>query len=252
MWPEPTTGRSPKNDLDVGQGFRITYEQSKFEAEQLVRATGEELPWIVLRPSIVVGDRGQRLDLAFNVMYWPLRALSTGLFKAVPALPEAPVDIVSVDYVADAILELSERPVELQQTFHLTAGESASTWGEIVSLACALFPASRAQGGAAVRVRRRRQHRSAAAAEASSIYFPTSRSLTVFDNARTRTRLAQAGIHATPLREYLHRLLDFATRSRWGKRPIRRADAFSGLMRCRIRLIRHRLRVRRTACQDHR
>ena len=67
-----------------------------------------------------------------------------------------------------------------------------------------------------------------AAMEVSRIYFPYFAIATVFDNARTRARLAQAGIHCTPLREYMHRLLDFATRSRWGKRPIGRADAAVG------------------------
>jgi hypothetical protein len=49
----------------------------------------------------------------------------------------------------------------------------------------------------------------------------------VFDDAKTRSRLDPAGIHVTPLGDYLDRLLDFATRSRWGKRPIARAEAFA-------------------------
>ncbi len=133
------TGRFTEDDLDVGQGFRNSYEQSKFESEQLVRSKGAELPWIILRPSIVVGDRSSGWTAAFNVMYWPLRALSTGLFKAVPAMPESPLDIVSIDYVADAIHELSEGRAEAQQVFHLTAGTDASTWGEIVSMASRYF-----------------------------------------------------------------------------------------------------------------
>jgi hypothetical protein len=47
----------------------------------------------------------------------------------------------------------------------------------------------------------------------------------VFDDTLTRQRLAPAGIQASPLRDYMERLLDFATRSRWGKRPIGRAEA---------------------------
>jgi hypothetical protein len=35
------------------------------------------------------------------------------------------------------------------------------------------------------------------------------------------------GIHASPLHDYLERLLDFATRSRWGKRPIARWNALA-------------------------
>jgi thioester reductase-like protein len=223
------TGRFTEDDLDVGQGFRNTYEQSKFESEKMIRAEADELPWIVLRPSIVVGDRSSGWTAAFNVMYWPLRALSTGLFRAVPAMPESPLDIVSIDYVADAIYELAECPLDSShKTFHLTASEDASTFAEIVSLASRYFrkpepkavpPEEFAAGVGSL---------SDAAIEASRIYFPYFAIATVFDNARTRARLAQAGIHCTPLREYMHHLLDFATRSRWGKRPIKRAEATAG------------------------
>jgi hypothetical protein len=63
------------------------------------------------------------------------------------------------------------------------------------------------------------------AIEGSSVYFPYFSIGAVFDETRARARLLQAGIEVTPLRDYMERLLDFATRSRWGKRPIARAEA---------------------------
>ena len=81
-------GRFYERDLDVGQSFNNSYEQSKFESEQLVRSC-PDLPFTVLRPSIVVGDRNTGWTSAFNVLYWPLRALARGLFPAVPAIPSA-------------------------------------------------------------------------------------------------------------------------------------------------------------------
>ena len=223
------TGRFTEDDLEVGQGFRNTYEQSKFESEQMIRAEADELPWIVLRPSIIVGDQSSGWTSAFNVMYWPLRALSTGLFRAVPAMPESPLDIVSIDYVADAIYELAECPLDSShKTFHLTASEDASTFAEIVSLASRYFRKPEPQAVPPAEFVAGAGTLSDAAIEASRIYFPYFAIATVFDNARTRARLAQAGIHCTPLREYMHHLLDFATRSRWGKRPIARAEAPTG------------------------
>jgi thioester reductase-like protein len=218
-------GRFTEDDLDVGQGFRNSYEQSKFESEQLVRTEGKDLPWMILRPSIIVGDRASGWTSAFNVMYWPLRALSTGLFKAVPAMPESPLDIVSIDYVADAIIELSDGPAEPQQTFHLTAGTDASSWGEIVSMASRYFRRPEPKAVPPSEFVADHTTLSDMAVAASRIYFPYFSISTVFDNARTRARLAQAGIHSSPLGDYLDRLLDFATRSRWGKRPIGRAAA---------------------------
>ena len=220
-------GRFCERDLDVGQGFHNSYEQSKFEAEQLVRSQAG-LPFTILRPSIVVGDRRNGWTAAFNVLYWPLRAFARGLFEAVPAIPSAPVDVVSIDYVADAIYELCESGGGIGATYHLTAGSHASTIGEIASLASRYFrrpvpqvlpPAefAKIQPGATQNT----------ALEGSSAYFPYFSIGAVFDQSATRARLEPAGIHASPLGDYLERLLDFATRSRWGKRPIARVDAFA-------------------------
>jgi thioester reductase-like protein len=213
-------GRFGEHDLELGQAFHNTYEQTKYEAERLVRAW-PGLPFTIMRPSIVVGDRHSGWTSAFNVLYWPLRAFARGLFTSLPALPSAPVDVVSVDYVADAIHELS-LSCGTGQTYHLTAGDQASTIGEIAQLASRYFrrplprilpPAEFAalEGGAAL--------------EGSSAYFPYFAMGAVFDDALTRARLDPAGIQVSPLREYLERLLDFATLSRWGKRPIARVEA---------------------------
>ncbi len=220
-------GRFCERDLDVGQEFRNTYEQSKFEAEQLVRNQAE-VPFTILRPSIVVGDRSSGWTSAFNVLYWPLRAFSRGLFTEVPADTAAPVDVVSVDYVADAAYELCESPGGIGETYHLTAGANASTIGEIANAASRYFklpvprvlsPREFAAGGAGGAAR--------AALEGSSVYFPYFSVGTVFDDAATRARLEPRGIRSSPLGDYLERLLDFATRSRWGKLPITRMEALA-------------------------
>lgn len=220
-----------ESDLDVGQGFHNSYEQSKFEAERLVRER-PDLPATIMRPSIVVGDRRSGWTAAFNVLYWPLRAFARGLFTALPAVPTAPVDVVSVDYVADAVHALCETVPPAQRagaTYHLTAGENASTIEEIVRLTSRYF--------------RRPQPKVLPPAEYAALptagasqemtlkggqeYFPYLTIDTVFESDATRAQLEPAGIRCSPLREYLERLLDFATRSRWGKRPIARSDALT-------------------------
>jgi thioester reductase-like protein len=219
------SGGFAERDLDVGQSFHNSYEHSKFEGEQMVASHGG-LPSKILRPSIVVGDRNSGWTAAFNVLYWPLRAFARGLFSAVPAIPSAPVDVVSIDYVADATYALCESPHGVGRTYHLTAGPNASTMGEIAGLASRYFrrplprvlpPAEFAalpRGGAEGK-----------ALDAGSLYFPYFAIGAVFDDALTRARLEPEGIRASPLGDYLERLLDFATRSRWGKRPIARVDA---------------------------
>ena len=223
------SGRFTESDHDVGQGFHNSYEQSKFEAERLVRDHGG-VPFTIMRPSIVVGDRRSGWTSAFNVLYWPLRAFARGLFTAVPAIPSAPVDVVSIDYVADAIHALCEARGGIGETYHLTAGVHASTMSEIADLASGYFhrplptvlpPAEFAALESAASPLQR------SALQGSSAYFPYFALGTVFDEALARARLDPIGIRVTPLRDYLERLLDFATRSKWGKRPIARADALT-------------------------
>ena len=62
-------GVSPENALLNGAGFRNTYEQSKFEAEGLVRSRQADLPIIIYRPSIVLGLAGDGRAKARNVIY---------------------------------------------------------------------------------------------------------------------------------------------------------------------------------------
>jgi thioester reductase-like protein len=221
-------GHFAECDLDLGQVFRNSYEQSKFEAEQLVRSRAG-LPFTIMRPSIVVGDQRSGWTSAFNVLYWPLRAFARGLFTAVPAVPSAPVDVVSVDYVADAVHELCESPGGVGETYHLTAGSRASTIQEIAHAASRYFrrPEPTVLPPLEFAALQEKGSAGRSALEGSSVYFPYFSVGTIFDDAATRARLEPVGIKVTPLGDYLERLLDFATRSRWGKRPIGRAEALT-------------------------
>jgi thioester reductase-like protein len=226
-------GRFNEDDLDVGQRFRNAYEQSKFEAESLVASRRARLPITVLRPSIVVGESDSGWTTSFNVVYWPLRAFSRGAYRALPARREAPVDVVPVDYVADAIFTLSQAASTEGGTYHLTAGASASSVGELVELAATRFgrPAPvLIAPGVYRRVihplllrtshdRRRRQ-----ALRRSEVFFPYFAMAVTYDDRRTRLALQGAGIEPTPLARYFDRLVEFALEADWGRRPIPRAS----------------------------
>src|SRR3954471_17388887 len=121
---------------DPGGGrFRNAYERTKHEAERLVAACRDEMEVTIVRPSIVVGDPRTGWTAAFNVLYTPLRAFEAGVIPVVPARRRSPVDVVPVDYVADAVHALAEAPEAAGQTFHVVAGERASTVGEIGDMA---------------------------------------------------------------------------------------------------------------------
>jgi len=124
-----------EDDLNVGQDFRNPYERSKFEAEQLVRSYSDRLPIQVFRPSIIVGEHSSGWTMSFNVLYSPLKAFSRGALPAIPAKRGAPVDVVPVDYVADAVFEVANRPAHTgAETYHLVAGPQATTVGRLIEM----------------------------------------------------------------------------------------------------------------------
>ena len=98
-----------EDDTEPGR-FRNAYERSKHEAERLVAACSDEIDLTIVRPSIVVGDQRTGWTAAFNVLYAPLRAFAAGVIPVVPARRRSPVDVVPVDYVADAVTALAEAP----------------------------------------------------------------------------------------------------------------------------------------------
>ena len=201
-------------DLDLGQGFRNTYEQSKFDGEQAIAQAASELPVVVARPSIVVGDSHSGWTPVFNVIYWPLRAFSRGLMDEVPVDPQGVADIVSVDYVATALIALLELD-DVGGNVHLVAGSDAISNSELIEMACRQFgrppPRLVAAGSSTL--------------EEAGVYLPYFGIEATLDNDRARALLGPLGIGALPLREYFTRIIDYAERSRWGKRGLTRQAA---------------------------
>jgi long-chain acyl-CoA synthetase len=225
-------GVAAEDDLDCGAPFNNAYERSKAEAERHVRAAAAELPVQVYRPSIVVGDSGTGWTSAFNVLYAPLRAFAMGAFPIIPARRSAPVDVVPVDYVADAVLALAEGDDGVGETFHLVAGERASTVGELIALGQAELGGSPPRVVAPVLwrlaaplLRRRMPTRTRLVLERSDAYFPYFATRVRFDARRAQARLAPAGIRPPALPEYFDRLIRFARAARWGRKPVPRARA---------------------------
>jgi long-chain acyl-CoA synthetase len=221
-----------EDDLDVGQRFRNSYEQSKFEAECLIARSHRHLPITIFRPSIIVGERESGWTCSFNVLYWPLRAFARGTYLALPARSDAPVDVVPIDYVADAVFALSQAREADGATFHLTAGEHVSSVGEVIDLATTIFrrPMPHLIEPAVYRrvhpliVRSATNERTRRALIRSEVFFPYFTMQAGFDNRRARVALRGSGIATTPLRSYFERLTQFALAAEWGRRYVTRAS----------------------------
>jgi len=198
-------GLVSEHDGDVGQGFRNTYERTKLEAEEVVRESG--LPAAIVRPSVIVGDSVTGWTQAFNVIYWPLQAFARGLFPTVPADPGACLDIVPVDVVADALLELVRGPVR-GGAFHIVAGNSAPTNARLATMAAEAFDAEPP--------RFVRPGEDARAEQRAGALLPYFRVRCTFDARRAKELLG-----ATPpaLEDYFPSLMRYARESSWGKEP---------------------------------
>jgi thioester reductase-like protein len=227
-----------EDDLDVGQGFRNSYERSKFEAETLIAKWRSRLPITVARPSIIVGERASGWTASFNVLYWPLRAFSRGAYLAVPARASAPVDVVPVDYVSEAIFALSQAPHAVGATFHVTAGRHTSSVGELVQLASAFFDRSAPRLVEPELYRRlvhpmlmrsSRDERFRRALHRSQVFFPYFAARVRYDDRRARAVLHRTGIEPSPLREYFDRLVEFALAADWGRRELPRSATLASV-----------------------
>jgi thioester reductase-like protein len=216
-------GEFTEDCLDVGQGFRNPYERSKYEAELLLRERAAGLPLQVLRPSIVVGDSRTGWTSSFNVLYPPLRAFARGAIPALPARRHSPVDVVPVDYVADSVERLAREGPD--GTFHLVAGRNATTVGRLIELASRRF-ARPAPPLFPPRLYRRLVHPLLLRRMGRARREGLSRMEVYFPYFSMRVRFAdRRHPPAPPVEGYFDRLLDFAERARWGRRPVERPSA---------------------------
>jgi thioester reductase-like protein len=226
-------GWALETELDTGQGFRNGYEQSKHEAESLMHGHRERLPITIVRPSIVVGERGTGWTASFNVIYGPLRAFAAGTYPVIPGRRGAVLDVVTVDHLADAILALGASPAAAGQTFHIVGGEHATTLGKLTRLAARRFdrPPPRLVAPRIYRTMlhpvmlRRGDPQTRRRLKRSEVYFPYFSLDLRFDDRNARALLDPLGIRATPIVEYFDALIDFAEAARWGRAPIGRARA---------------------------
>lgn len=126
--PEATT---PVHEaVDPGQDIThlVEYTESKIEAERRLRAI-PGLPLVVARPSIVVGHTHLGCKASGSI-FWVFRmALAMGCFTCDF---DEKIDVIPVDYCADALLLLARKPELAHDLYHLSAGtDCASSFREI-------------------------------------------------------------------------------------------------------------------------
>ncbi|MGK5091227.1 SDR family oxidoreductase [Deltaproteobacteria bacterium TL4] len=114
-----------EQDLEHDSGFNNFYESTKYEAEVLVRRYSSQIPIIIFRPAVIVGDSQTGKIVKYDGPYYLIR-----LFLKLSRLPGflvptfgdygyTPFNMTPVDFIAKAMVHLGSDPAARGYTFHL-------------------------------------------------------------------------------------------------------------------------------------
>jgi len=119
-------------DAPLPSRFYSLYEQSKAEAERIVRASS--LPYTICRPGMIVGNSHTGRTRNFNTVYYVLKLMLQGKLRLLPVSSKQRVNVIPVDEVARLVTDLTLNPAAEGRTFHLTAPtECLPQVGELVT-----------------------------------------------------------------------------------------------------------------------
>jgi len=188
------------------------YARTKKFCEHMVRELLPEVPLTIFRPSIVLGDSRYPQTTQFDMVR------SFVFLAGLPVLPFRPndkIDIVNVDFVADAISTLHLKANPAHDTYHLSSGTGSQTFRELTrALAAAqnkrspLFvPVLEKPFDSVVNILANRQGPVGHGAALMKVFLPYLTWNTVFDNTRVTTEMGRKPV---PFSQYSFPLLRFS------------------------------------------
>jgi thioester reductase-like protein len=203
-----------EEELDCGQRFHSRYEQTRYEAERLVRRAARTLPVTVLRPGVIVGDSETGELEAYEGPYRLFERFlgaDRGHPVLLPGSGDAPVHLVPVDFVTRAGVQLSLDPAAEGQTFHLVDPSPlpAHKIYELVARKAHRRPHQRVIPGLVSRVLRAhpRVERLSPFPVAPAELFDA---MVLYNCQNTLTHLAGTDLRCPPFPAYVERLIQYA------------------------------------------
>lgn len=124
------TGRVYENAADPTSGWVNAYEQSKAEAEALVRESRRD--FVILRSSTVACDDTRGGVTQRNAVHRALRLFHDGLAAMIPGVAATELDAVPADYVVNGVTQIALRQGVDGQTVHLCAGAGSMPIDELL------------------------------------------------------------------------------------------------------------------------
>ena len=126
-------GKLPENAAPEG-AFNNSYEQTKYEAEQLVQASG--LPFDIYRLSLLQGRAEDGYVHRYLESHMLMDAFCRGTCAVLPGSPDASLDMLPTDYTAQALVRLiAERPAS-KRIWSIAAGDDAPSLSQLFQLIC--------------------------------------------------------------------------------------------------------------------
>jgi thioester reductase-like protein len=198
--------------IDWNRSDYDPYARTKKFCEHMVRQLLPDVPRTIFRPSIVLGDSRRPETNQFDMV-------RTFVFLAgLPALPFRStdrIDIVPVDYVADAIAMLHQKEKPAHEIYHLSSGVESETFAELTNaLARAqgkrgprFVPSLEAPSSKMVNALAGRAGKIGGLATLLKVFLPYLVWNTVFDNSRV---VAEMGRKPVPFSGYCYPLLKFS------------------------------------------
>jgi len=126
------TGIIKEEDFEHSAGFVNTYQQSKYEAEELVRKEKEAFPIVIFRPSIIVTPYKTTSDSPVNALTMGVIFARKGFLPILPGNDTYRLDLISGQFVSSAIAQLLIKTKEKFITYHVTSSAKAPLIKDVI------------------------------------------------------------------------------------------------------------------------
>jgi nucleoside-diphosphate-sugar epimerase len=133
------TGTIREEDLEHNSGFVNTYEQSKYEAEQLVSSEAHRLPTTIIRLSTILGRSLDGAVTKAGAIHYALRFFFHSLAPLVPGKKESPVDLIALEYAAESIALVALHQFTPGSTWHVCGGSDSFSLEQFLEETLQLF-----------------------------------------------------------------------------------------------------------------
>ncbi|HEY7616896.1 MAG TPA: SDR family oxidoreductase [Terriglobales bacterium] len=206
--------------IDWSRSDYDPYARTKKFCEHMIHQLLPDTPKTIFRPSIVLGDSRYAQTTQFDMV--KAFVFLAGL-PALPFRPDDKVDIVNVDFVADAIASLHQQEHTQHDTYHLSSGTDSQTFRQLTSaLATAqnkrkpvFLPSMERPFAAIVNWLSRRKGALGYGGSLMKVFLPYLVWNTVFDNTRATTELGRKPV---PFSQYSYPLLRFSRETNFSYR----------------------------------